>query len=115
MEKSQTELKLINKVSKYKEPFRSICLKLHEIIMETKPQLLPSFMYGMPAYRNKETREILCFFRQDDFVTFGLQGSAYLKFKEGSGKIQPIAWYINELNDDVAGQIKAILNEAIPN
>jgi len=113
MEKSQTEIKLINKVSKYKEPFRTICLRLHEIIMETKPELMPSFMYGMPAYRNKETREIFCFFRHDEYVTFGLQGSAKLEFREAEGKIQPVAWYLEEINQDVEKQIKEILKQAI--
>src|SRR5690606_29784001 len=57
MQKSPVEVKFINKVSKYKEPFRSIYFKLHEIIMSDRLDLQPSFMYGTSMKLTKRLKK----------------------------------------------------------
>lgn len=109
MEMSQAEKKLINKVSKWKEPYKSLGLMLHTLIRETKPELLPSSMYGMPAYRVADTKKLICLFRHDTHLTFSLLDDAKIKFTEGQGKMQPVAWQIESFNDDVIKQLKDIL------
>ena len=113
MEMSQAEKKLINRVSKWKEPYKSLGLQLHQIIRETKPDLLPSSMYGMPAYRSGDTNKLICLFRHDAKLTFSLLDDAKVTFSSGIGQIQPVAWQIDTLNDEVIKQIKDILSNIV--
>ncbi|CDR30076.1 Uncharacterized conserved protein [Acholeplasma oculi] len=112
MQTSQSETKLINRVSKYKEPFRSIGLKLHETIMKTRPELQPSSMYGMPAYRDPNTKKLVCFFRHDEYVTFGLLEDAVFEFDDQNQMI-PTSWFIKVFNDTVKKNIVSILEKHI--
>jgi len=112
MQMSQSEIKLINRVSKYKEPFRTIGLKLHETIMKTRPNLQPSSMYGMPAYRDPDTKKLVCFFRHDEYVTFGLLEDALIEFDDQNHMI-PTSWFIKEFNDSVEKNIVKTLEKHI--
>lgn len=114
MQNTANESKLLGKVSKFKEPFKSIALRVHQIVMATHPNLVPSSMYGMPAYRNPETKGFVCLFRHDEYFTFSLlEGANYEFSNEPSGKMIPTAWFIKEMNDEVEKQLVAILKTAV--
>ena len=113
MQISPTETKLVNKVSKWKEPYKTLGITLHELIKKTKPELMPSFMYGMPAYRLADSKGLVCFFRHDEYLTFGLLEHAKVEFSPGVGSMQPTSWFIKEFNDAVIDQLTKILNSIV--
>ena|SRR5690554_427616 len=113
MQISPTETKLINKVSKWKEPYKTLGLTLHQIIKETKPELMPSFMYGMPAYRKVDTKELVCLFRHDAHFTFALLDHAKVTFGKDALMMQPTSWFIKEFNESVRKQVIDILNAIV--
>ena len=51
-------------------PHAAIGERLHEIIMETAPELKPRLWYGMPGYA--KDGPVLVFFRKDAYGTFGI-------------------------------------------
>lgn len=57
--------------------FRDVAARLHRVILDARPGLVPRLWYGMPGYATSKKGPVLCFFRVDDdrYVTFGLSGT----------------------------------------
>ena len=85
--------------------------RLHEIIMETNPDLKPRLWYGMPGYALKGP--VLVFIRMDDYVTFGLTEKANLLIDEDApDKLIPNAWFLTELDEATEARIAEIVRAA---
>lgn len=50
---------VIAKIDALKEPYGIIGKRLHEIIMETAPELKPRVWYGMPVYAKSKSTPVL--------------------------------------------------------
>jgi len=64
------------------EPDRAMAKRLHALVKENAPTLLPKTWYGMPAYANKDGK-VVCFFKSADkfksrYATFGFEEAANL-------------------------------------
>lgn len=61
---------------------KKMAQKVHEIVSEVAPQLMPKTWYGMPAYANKEGK-VICFFQSGfkyevRYCTLGFNDAANL-------------------------------------
>jgi uncharacterized protein YdhG (YjbR/CyaY superfamily) len=92
---------------------RSIGERVHLIVKETAPELVPKTWYGMPAYANKEGK-VVCFFRnaskfKERYAMFGFNDSA--KLDEGS--MWPIAFALKELTKADEARIAKLVKQAV--
>lgn len=83
--------------------------RIHELIMRANPSLCPRLWYGMPGYAKTKDSAVLCFFRKDTLISFGITESASIK---NSDSIIPSAWYINKLDKDAQDKIREVVAEA---
>lgn len=88
----------------------SIAERIHSIVMEVNPQLIPASLYRMPAYKHPSSGKIICFFRSDKYFTFGLTEDA--QFPQTS-KLHVSSWFIEEMNDEIEQKLKEILRIAL--
>ncbi len=95
--------------------FRDVAARLHEVIMESAPQLKPRLWYGMPGYAKAKSSPVLCFFRTDgDYVTFGLTEKANLAPDDDApDQLIESAWFLTELDQATERRIAAIVTKAV--
>ena len=68
---------VIEKIPQMFGPHAAIGERLHEIIMETAPELKPRLWYGMPGYA--KDGPVLVFFRKDAYGTLWHNGEIQLE------------------------------------
>jgi uncharacterized protein YdhG (YjbR/CyaY superfamily) len=69
-------------IAKMQDSERKLCEKLHKVIRDAAPHLLPKTWYGMPAYANADEK-VVVFFKpaskfKDRYLTLGFNDSAKL-------------------------------------
>lgn len=106
------EAEVLQKIASMPEPYRTMGQRLHEIIRQSGPELVPKLWYGMPAYSKNE--KVLCFFRggqmfKERYMTLGFNNEARLD----EGGMWPIAYALTELTDLEASRIGALVRKAI--
>ncbi len=94
-------------------PFQDIAARIHEIILETAPELEPRLWYGMPGYAKAKRSPVICFISVDDYVTFGLTEKANLTRAEGAPDLLiESAWFLTELDEPTEKRIAEIVKNA---
>jgi len=87
--------------------------RLHELIMQANPALCPRLWYGMPGYAKTKDSAVLCFFRKDTLISFGVTESVDIaSLAEENQSIFPSAWYITELSDSAEQTIRTVVAKA---
>src|SRR5215217_5874073 len=76
------EKAVLEAIAKMPEPDRSMAKRLHEIVKDSAPDLMPKTWYGMPAYADADGK-VICFFQAASkfnvrYATFGFQPDASL-------------------------------------
>ena len=95
--------------------YRKEAARLHEVITEANPDLVPRLWYGMPGYAMSKSSPVICFFRvdADDYVTFGLTEKANLAPDEGAeDQLIGSAWFLTGLDGPTEARITAIVQKA---
>jgi uncharacterized protein YdhG (YjbR/CyaY superfamily) len=92
---------------------RSIGERIHAIVKEAAPDLVPKTWYGMPAYANKQGK-VVCFFRnatkfKERYAMFGFNDSANLD----DGSMWPIAFAIAKLTKADEARIAKLVKQAV--
>ena len=100
---------VLTKIKQYESKDFPEAARIHDLIMEANPSLCPRLWYGMPGYTKTKDSAVLCFFRKDTLISFGITESAKL---ENSASMIPSAWYITRLTKDVEHTITQIVKEA---
>ena len=100
------------KIAEMPESDRVIAARLHELISEQVPELIPRTWYGMPAY-NKDGK-VLCFFQAASkfdarYATFGFQDVAMLD----DGSMWPTSFAITELTKAAEEELLALVKRAV--
>lgn len=103
---------VLEKISTYKDDFRTTALKLHETIMSVGVTLYPRLWYGMPGYAKTKTGAVLVYFRKDKFITVGQSESSHIEFDDQTNG-QSVAWNFTEINDKALAQIADIVRNAV--
>src|SRR2546430_4747955 len=92
---------------------RALGKRIHAIVTESAPDLVPKTWYGMPAYANKDGK-VVCFFRnagkfKERYAMFGFNDSANLD----DGSIWPIAYALTELSAGDESKIRKLVKKAV--
>jgi uncharacterized protein YdhG (YjbR/CyaY superfamily) len=108
----EDEKAVLDAIAAMPEPDKKIGDKLHEIIMENAPDLIPRTWYGMPAYSNGA--KVVLFFRSkqkfgERYMTLGFNDSAKLD----DGNMWPITYAISELTPTEEAKVAAIVKKAM--
>jgi hypothetical protein len=105
--------KVLNAIEKMPEPFKSMGQQLKSIITEEAPHLLVDLWYGSIAFKDPETKKVICFFRLDDQFTLGLGEDAYFDFQASeSSAMQPSSWFLVGINKVIEAEIREIIRNA---
>lgn len=111
--RAEGEKALLEKLAELPEPDRSMGERIHPIVTENAPELLPKTWYGMPAYANREGK-IICFFQPASkfntrYATLGFNEDARLD----DGSMWPTAFALKELTPAGEDQIAALVKKAV--
>jgi len=92
---------------------RAIGERLHSIVKETAPELVPKTWYGMPAYANKQGK-VVCFFRdaakfKERYAMIGFNDIANLD----DGSMWPVAYALTKLTKADEAKIAKLVARAV--
>ncbi len=82
-DRAEGEKAILTAIAGMKDPTdRSMGKRIHEIVTDAAPELMPKTWYGMPAYANADGK-VICFFQAASkfgvrYATFGFQPDANL-------------------------------------
>jgi len=104
---------LLEKIAEMPEPDRTLATRIHTIVMESAPSLLPKTWYGMPAYANKDGK-IVCFFQSAAkfnarYATFGFNDVATLD----EGSMWPTSFALKALTAADEAKISTLVKQAV--
>lgn len=104
---------VLAKINYYAQHSFPEATRIHELIMQANPALCPRLWYGMPGYAKTKDSAVLCFFRKDTLISFGVTESVDVASLAEEGQfIFPSAWYITGLNADAEKTIDTIVAKA---
>ena len=111
--KEEGEKAVFAAIDQMEESDRVLAARLHEIIKETAPELMPKTWYGMPAYANGDGK-VICFFQAASkfdvrYATFGFQPDANLD----DGNMWAASFALIKLTDAEESKIKALVKQAV--
>ena len=111
-ERAEGEADIRAKIAEMPEPERAIAERLHALVTDSAPVLVPRTYYGMPAY-SKDGKTI-CFFQPPSkfkvrYWTFGFQPEATLD----DGDMWPNAYALIKLTPKVEAQIAELVKKAV--
>lgn len=111
-ERAAGEQDIRDAIAKMPEPDHGMAERLHEIITQAAPDLMPRTYYGMPAYAN-QAGKTLCFFKpkskfKDRYSTLGFETLARLD----DGPLFPCAYAVIELTPAVEKRIAELVKKA---
>ena len=100
------------KIAAMPAPYRAMGERLHAIIRESAPTLVPRVWYGMPGYA--KDGKVLCFFRgaqtfKERYMTLGFNDAARLD----DGSMWPIAFALTALSPADEKKIAALVKKAV--
>ena len=92
---------------------RALGERIHALVRETAPDLVPKTWYGMPAYANKDGK-VVVFFRdagkfKERYAMLGFNDSASLD----DGSMWPIAYALTKLTSADEKKIAALVKKAV--
>lgn len=92
---------------------RAIAERIHEIVTESAPDLVPRTWYGMPAYANPDGK-VLCFFTpaskfKERYSSFGFNAEANLD----DGSMWPTSWAVTKLTAADEKRIAELVKKAV--
>lgn len=89
---------MLTKIKKYEENGFAEASRIHELIMRANPNLCPRLWYGMPGYAKAKDSAVLCFFRKDEYITFGITEAVDIVSLSQGGSVIASAWFITKLD-----------------
>jgi uncharacterized protein YdhG (YjbR/CyaY superfamily) len=113
LSKEEAEKAVLEKIAEMPEPDRTMAERLHAIIKDSAPVLMPKTWYGMPAYANQDGK-VVCFFQSAAkfnarYATFGFNDTANLD----EGAMWPTSFALKDLTADAEKRIKALVKKAV--
>ncbi|EAP98839.1 hypothetical protein JNB_01685 [Janibacter sp. HTCC2649] len=107
------EADLLAKIAEMPDADRVLAQRIHSLVSETAPELMPKTWYGMPAYANAEGKVVLHFKAAAKFgsryATLGFSDSALLD----EGTVWPTEFAITRLTDADEKMITALVTKAV--
>jgi uncharacterized protein YdhG (YjbR/CyaY superfamily) len=111
-ERAAGEEEVRAKIAEMPEDDRLMAARIHQLVLESVPDLVPRTYYGMPAYAIRG--KTICFFQSKAkfrvrYSTFGFQPDA----KIDDGEFWPVAYALTKLTPAVEKQIAALVKRAV--
>jgi len=111
--KEEGEKAVCAAIAQMEELDRTMATRLHEIIKDSAPDLMPKTWYGMPAYANTDGK-IICFFQAAGkfgvrYATFGFQPDANLD----DGNMWAASFALIKLTAVEEAKIRALVKKAV--
>jgi len=99
------------KIAEMPEDDRAIATRIHKIVLEAVPELVPRTFYGMPAY--SKDGKVICFFQSKSkfkvrYSTLGFQHDARLDDEE----MWPVAFAVIKLTPENEKRIAQLVKKA---
>ena len=110
-EREAGEQEVRAKVAEMPTPDREMGERIHALVTETAPVLVPRTYYGMPAYA--KDGKVICFFKPKSkfkvrYATFEFQPDAKLDV----GEMWPVSFAVAKLTAGVEAQIAELVKKA---
>ena len=110
---AEGETAVLDALAKMTPSDRALGKRIHAIVTETAPDLVPKTWYGMPAYGNKDGK-VICYFKnagkfKERYAMLGFNDSA--KLDEGS--LWPIAFALTKLTAADEAKISKLVKKAV--
>ncbi len=110
-ERAAGEEEVRAKIAEMPEPDRAMAKRLHALVTDSAPNLVPRTYYGMPAYA--KDGKVICFFQPASkfkvrYSTFGFQPDARID----DGEMWPIAFAVTKLTAGVEARIAELVKKA---
>jgi len=111
-ERAEGERAIREKIAEMPEPDRTLATRIHTLVTESAPVLVPRTYYGMPAYsRDGKT---VCFFKaaskfKERYAMVGFNDTANLD----DGSIWPVAFALPTLTKADEARIAKLLKQAV--
>jgi uncharacterized protein YdhG (YjbR/CyaY superfamily) len=110
--KGDGESDVLEKIAEMQDADRAMAERLHAIIKENAPELVPRTYYGMPAYAKDD--KVVCFFKPGAkfkvrYATLGFSDKANLD----EGEMWPTEFALRHLRDTEEKRIRALLDQAL--
>jgi hypothetical protein len=110
-DKADGDAAVLTKIAAMPAPYRAMGDRLHALILRSASTLQPTLWYGMTAYA--KDGDVICFFRVDKYMTFGLSDKANLALEENAPhQLRESAWFFNKLDDATEAKLGAIVSKA---
>lgn len=106
------EADVLGKIAEMPEADRVIAERVHAIVRDAAPDLMPRTWYGMPAYARDG--KVVVFFQsaakfKNRYATLGFSERANLD----EGAMWPTSYALAKLTKDVESRIRALVEQAI--
>lgn len=102
---------VLAKIKQYEDNNFPEGARIHELIIQTNPSLCPRLWYGMPGYAKTKDSAVLCFFRKDTLISFGITESANLEPLDNGKSMVASAWYITSLDKEAEATIRKVVSK----
>jgi uncharacterized protein YdhG (YjbR/CyaY superfamily) len=111
-ERAEGERQIRDKIAGMPEPDRTMAERIHTLVTESAPVLVPKTYYGMPAYA--KDGKTICFFQAASkfkvrYATFGFQPEANLD----DGTMWPTSFALKQLTAADEKRIAALVKKAV--
>jgi hypothetical protein len=111
-EREEGERDVREKIAEMAPADRRMAERIHAIVKEAAPELVPRTWYGMPAYAKEG--KVICFFKaaskyQERYATFGFDMAANLE----EGTMWPSGWFLTKLTPADEKRIAALVKKAV--
>ncbi len=110
-ERAEGEREVRAKIAELPEPDRAMAERVHTLVTDSAPNLVPRTYYGMPAYA--KDGKVVCFFQPASkfkvrYSTFGFQPDARID----DGEMWPVAFAVTKLTTGVETRIAELVKKA---
>jgi len=102
------------KIADMPQPDRSTAERLHAIVTEAAPELLPKLYYGQPGWA-KVGGKVIVFFRSGlvDKARYSTLGFSVQAKLDEKGGLWPTSYALEEVTDDSAKTIAKLVEKAV--
>ena len=113
-DRAEGEREIRDKIAEMPADDRAMAERIHALVTNAAPSLLPKTYYGMPAYaREGKDGKVICFFKPKSkfkvrYSTFGFQPDARID----EGEMWPVAFAVTKLTPSVEAQITKLVKKA---
>jgi uncharacterized protein YdhG (YjbR/CyaY superfamily) len=111
--KADNEQAVLDAIAEMPDDDRVLGERIHALVTEKAPDLLPKTWYGMPAYANDDGK-VICYFQSADkfdsrYASFGFNDDAKLD----DGSMWPVSFAILEWNPEVERHVGNLVEVAV--